>query len=272
MRPTIIELSNAEREKLRSWTKNGKTEQRMSLRAQIILLAGEGKATQEIAESLTIRKATVSKWRTRFAAKRIEGLTDEPRTGKPAIYDEETEKRVLAMLDQEPPRGYVTWNGRLVAQALGDVSKDHVWRILRQHKIQLQRRRSWCISTDPQFAAKAADIVGIYLDPPENALVISVDEKPQIQALERAQGYLKLPNGRALFGRSQGYKRHGTTTLFATLDIATGQVQAGHYNRRRRREFLHFMNSVIKDHPDKEIHVILDNLNTHKPKRDIWLR
>jgi len=272
MRPTIIELSDAEREKLQSWTRSGKTEQRMSLRAQIILLAGEGKATQEIAECLTIRKATVSKWRTRFAAKRIEALRDEPRTGKPASYDEETEKRVLAMLDQEPPRGYATWNGRLVAQALGDVSKDQVWRILRQHKIQLQRRRSWCISTDPQFAAKAADIVGIYLDPPENALVISVDEKPQIQALERAQGYLKLPNGRALFGQSHGYKRHGTTTLFAALDIATGLVKAGHYNRRRRREFLHFMNSVIKDHPDKEIHVILDNLNTHKPKRDLWLR
>ena len=272
MRATKIELNDIEREKLRSWTRNGKTEQRMSLRAQIILLADEGKATQEIAESLSIRKATVSKWRTRFAAQRFEGLRDEPRAGKPASYDHDTEKRVLAMLDQEPPRGYATWNGRLVAQALGDVSKDQVWRILRQHKIQLQRRRSWCISTDPEFAAKAADIVGIYLDPPENALVISVDEKPQIQALERAQGYLKLPNGRSLFGQSHGYKRHGTTTLFAALDIATGQVKAGHYNRRRRREFLHFMNSVIKNHPGKEIHVILDNLNTHKPKRDVWLR
>jgi transposase len=272
MRATKIELNNTEREKLQSLTRNGKTEQRMSLRAQIILLADEGKATQEIAETLSTRKATVSKWRTRFAAQRMEGLRDEPRPGKPATYDDDTEKRVLAVLDQDPPRGYATWNGRLVAEALGDVSKDQVWRILRQHRIQLQRRKSWCISTDPQFAAKAADIVGIYLDPPENALVISVDEKPQIQALERAQGYLKLPNGRALFGQSHGYKRHGTTTLFAAFDIATGQVKAGHYNRRRRLEFLHFMNSVIKDHPDKEIHVILDNLNTHKPKRDLWLK
>jgi transposase len=179
MRATKIELNDIEREKLQSWTRNGKTEQRMSLRAQIILLADEGKATQEIAESLSIRKATVSKWRTRFAVQRFEGLRDEPRPGKPASYDQDTEKRVLAMLDQEPPRGYATWNGRLVAQALGNVSKDQVWRILRQHKIQLQRRRSWCISTDPEFASKAADIVGIYLDPPENALVISVDEKPR---------------------------------------------------------------------------------------------
>jgi transposase len=272
MRATTIELNGSERETLRSWTRNGKTEQRLSLRAEIILLAGEGKATQEIAKSLNIRKATVSKWRTRFAVKRIDGLRDEPRPGKPASYGKDTEKRVLAILDREPPRGYSTWNGRLVAQALGDVSKDQVWRILRQHKIQLQRKRSWCISTDPEFSSKAADIVGLYLDPPENALVISVDEKPQIQALERAQGYLKLPNGRSLFGFSHGYKRHGTTTLFAALDIATGLVKAGHYSRRRRREFLHFMNRVIADHPGKEIHVILDNLNTHKPKRDLWLK
>jgi transposase len=272
MRATIIELNAVEKEMLRSWTRNGKTEQRMLLRAQIILLAGEGKATQEIAESLNIRKATVSKWRIRFAAKRIDGLKDVPRPGKPASYGKETEKRVLALLDQEPPRGYATWNGRLVAQALGDVSKDQVWRILRQHKIQLQRRRSWCISTDPEFSSKAADIVGLYLDPPENALVISVDEKPQIQALERAQGYLKLPNGKALFGFSHGYKRHGTTTLFAALDIATGLVKAGHFNRRRRREFLKFMNRVIAEHAGKEIHVVLDNLNTHKPKRDLWLK
>jgi transposase len=272
MRATIIELNESEREMLRSWTRNGKTEQRMSLRAQIILLAGEGKATQEIAESLSIRKATVSKWRTRFAAQRIDGLRDEPRPGKPASYGKDTERRVLAMLDRDPPRGYSTWNGRLVAEALGDVSKDQVWRILRQHKIQLQRRKSWCISTDPEFASKAADIVGLYLDPPENALVISVDEKPQIQALERAQGYLKLPNGKALLGFSHGYKRHGTTTLFAALDIATGLVKAGHFSRRRRREFLKFMNQVVAEHAGKEVHVILDNLNTHKPKRDLWLK
>jgi transposase len=272
MSATIIELSKQENETLRSWLRNGKTEQRMSLRARIVLLAAEGGATKEIAQDLGTRTATVSKWRTRFAAKRIEGLKDEPRSGKPQTYGIETEKRVLAILDQPPPKGYASWNGPLVAKALGDVSKDQVWRILRRHKIHLQRRRSWCISTDPEFAPKAADIVGLYLDPPENALVISVDEKPHIQALERAQGYLKLPNGKALFGFSHGYKRHGTTTLFAALDIATGLVKAGHYSRRRRREFLHFMNRVIADHPGKEIHVVLDNLNTHKPKRDLWLK
>jgi transposase len=175
------------------------------------------------------------------------------------------------MLDEEPPPGYATWTGKLLAKWLKDVSRHQIWRVLRRHGIHLQRRRSWCISTDPQFTPKAADIVGLYLDPPTHAVVISVDEKPCIQALERAQGYLKLPNGHALTGFGHEYKRHGTTTLFAALEVATGQVKVGHYKRRRRREFLDFMNDVIADCPDKEIHVILDNLNTHKPKQDRWL-
>jgi transposase len=136
----------------------------------------------------------------------------------------------------------------------------------------LQRRRSWCISTDPEFGPKSADIIALYLHPPENALVLSIDEKPYIQALQRAQGYLRLPNGRALSGFSHDYKRHGTTTLFGALNVLTGLVKVGHYKRRRRREFLHFMNQVIADYPKGlEIHVILDNLNTHKPKHDRWL-
>jgi hypothetical protein len=146
-----------------------------------------------------------------------------------------------------------------------------VWRVLREHEISLERRRSWCISTDPAFAQKAAVIVALYLQPPENAVVLSVDEKPHIQALERAQGWLKLPNGKALTGFNHEYKRHGTTTLFAALDVVTGLVKAGHYRRRRRVEFLHFMNRVVVDHLGREIHVILDNLNTHKPKHDCWL-
>ena len=186
-------------------------------------------------------------------------------------YGAKAERRILATLDEPPPEGYATWSGSLLAEALGDVHKRQVWRVLEKHGIQLQRRRSWCISTDPEFAPKAADIVGLYLDPPENAVVLSVDEKPHIQALERAQGWLKLPNGKAVTGFSHEYKRHGTTTLFAALNVATGKVKAGHYQRRRRIEFLDFMNSVIAEYPDQEIHVILDNLSTHKPKRDHWL-
>ena len=267
-----IQLTSEEEQKLREWTRAGTSEHRMVERARVILLANQGKSNLEIAEHLKTRPARVSKWRQRFRAGRLEGLQDAERAGRPAHYDEATERRVLTMLDQPPPEGYGTWSGALLAEALGDVSDDQVWRVLRKHEICLQRRRSWCISTDPEFGPKAADIVGLYLSPPENALVLCVDEKPSIQALERAQGWLRLPHGKALNGRSHGYKRHGTITLFAAFDIATGQVIAGHYNRRRRREFLDFMNQIVAAYPDRQLHVVLDNLNTHKPKQDRWLK
>jgi transposase len=239
-------------------------------RARIIMMAGDGMGTNAIARVLETRPATVTKWRVRFARLGVDGLRDAPRPGQRRRYLPDDEKRVLQMLDQPPPPGYAQWHGRLLAQALL-LPADFVWKVLRNHGIQLQRKRSWCISTDPQFAEKAADVVGLYLDPPENALVLCIDEKPHIQALERAQGYLKLPNGRALTGFSHEYKRHGTTTLFAALETATGRVIAGHYQRRRRVEFLDFMNRVVSTHPDREIHVVIDNLSTHKPKRDTWL-
>ena len=268
----VIHLTEEERGTLEQWTRRGKSEQRLVERAKIILLAHEGRTNQQIADTLETRTARVSKWRQRFGAQRLTGLSDAGRSGKPATYDLSTEKRLLALLDAPPPKGYSQWNGPLLAEALAGVSKDQVWRILRRHDICLQRRRSWCISTDPEFGPKAADVVGLYLNPPEKALVIAVDEKPSIQALERAQGYLRLPDGKAVNGFSHCYKRHGTTTLFAALEISTGQVKAAHYNRRRRREFLDFMNEIVAAHPGREIHVVLDNLNTHKPKDDRWLK
>jgi transposase len=269
---TPIHLTDAERGTLSSWVRAASTEQRLALRAKIILAADRGQTTTAIAAQLGVTPVTVSKWRTRFARQGLAGLPDAPRPGKPRRYSDETERRILAQLDAPPPEGYASWNGRLVAAALGDVSPDQVWRVLRRHGISLQRRRSWCVSTDPEFAQKAADVVGLYLAPPENAVVLCVDEKPSIQALERAQGWLKLPNGQALTGFSHEYTRHGTTTLFAALEVATGLVQAGHYHRRRRREFLDFMNELVAGYPtDVELHVILDNLNTHKPKHDRWL-
>ena len=268
---TPIVLMDDERKTLEKWLRSSTTEQRFVLRSKIILLAADGLSTKEISERLEVRQATVSDWRIRFAAKRLEGLQDAPRPGKPKRYDDNTELRIVKQLDEDPPPGHATWTGNLVAKALGDVSEHQVWRMLRKHGIHLQRRHSWCISTDPQFTEKAADIVGLYLSPPENAVVISVDEKPAIQALERAQGYLKLPNGKAITGYNHEYRRHGTTTLFAALNIATGEVKAGHYNRRRRRDFLDFMNSIVSEYREKEIHVVLDNLKTHKPKNDKWL-
>ena len=271
-RAAPIELTEQERQTLVQWTSAGTTEHRLVERAQIILLAAEGRSTRDIADQLRTRTARVSKWRTRFATERISGLSDAARSGKPAKYSAATEKRMLALLDQPPPKGYAQWSGPLLAEALGDVNVHQVWRLLRQRGISLARRRSWCISTDPEFGPKAADIIGLYLDPPEKALVLCVDEKPSIQALERAQGWLRLPNGKALNGFSHCYKRHGTTTLFAALDVATGQVRTGHYQRRRRREFLDFMNGVAAAHAGREIHVVLDNLNTHRPKNDRWLK
>lgn len=268
----VIRLNEEEVKTLTDWSRRGKSEHRLVERAKIILLAHEGKTNQQIAERLRTRTARISKWRQRFGKHRMAGLSDAVRPGKPSKYDEATEKRVLALLDEPPPKGYSQWNGRGLAERLGDVSKDQVWRILRRHDICLQRRRSWCISTDPEFGPKAADVVGLYLNPPQAALVLSVDEKPSIQALERAQGYLRLPDGKAVNGFSHGYKRHGTTTLFAALDIITGMVKTGHYPRRRRREFLDFMNEIVADNPGREIHIVLDNLNTPKPKDDRWLK
>ena len=152
------------------------------------------------------------------------------------------------------------------------MSDQYICRFLREQRIDLAARKSWCQTDDPDFVAKAAEIVGLYLDPPQDVIVLAVDEKPHIQALERAQGHLKLPNGRALSGRSHDYKRNGTSTLFAALDVLSGHVTASHYQRRRRIEFLDFMNDIVAAHASTAIHVVLDNLNTHKPKNDRWLK
>jgi transposase len=269
-----VRLRPADRALLETRVRAPTTEQRHVLRARIVLLAAEGWASRAIARVLGIMPRTASLWRIRYAEHGLEGLADKPRPGgraSSAKYDAGSDRRILALLDQPPPAGQARWTGKLLAAALGDISDQYVWRFLRAQKIDLDGRRSWCVSHDPEFVAKSAEIIGLYLDPPEGALVLSVDEKPRIQALERAQGYLKLANGRTLTGHSHRYRRHGTTTLFAALNVATGEVKAAHYKRRRRVEFLDFMNRVIADHPDRQIHVVLDNLNTHKPKRDLWL-
>lgn len=268
---TTVTVTDDERAELERWLRSARTEQRLAFRARVVLAAADGEGSVSIARREGVRVNTVSTWRTRFAARGIAGLVDEQRAGRPTVYGPETEARVLAQLEQPPPDGYSTWNGRLLAQALGDVPAHRVWAILQKHGIQLQRRRRWCVSTDPEFGPKAAEIVALYLDPPDNAVVLAVDEKPHIQALERTQGYLRLPNGRAVRGVSHEYKRHGTTTLFAALNVRTGSVHGKHTDRRRRREFLAFMNEVVAAYPGQEIHVVLDNLSTHKPKHDRWL-
>ena len=259
-----------ERAVLESRLRAATTEQRQLLRIRIVLEAADGSGTREIARELDTTPTTVSLWRGRFARERLDGLEDLPRSGTPPIYSEATDKRIRAVLDRPPPKGFARWNGPLIAKALGDVDVQYVWRSLRKHKIDLGGRKSWCESNDPEFASKAADVVGLYMAPPDNAVVICVDEKPSIQALERAQGYLKLPNGRTLTGHSHDYKRHGTTTLFAAFEVATGKVTGAHKKRRRRKEFLAFMDEVVATYPKTRLEVILDNLNTHK-KNEEWL-
>ena len=240
-------------------------------RARIVLLAADGVSTRAIAKEVGVQPRIVSLWRRRYADHGLDGLKDKPRPGKKPLYTPATDKRILELLDKPPPAGFGRWTGPLLAKALSDVDVQYVWRCLRHYKIDLAARKSWCESNDPDFAAKAAGVVGLYVNPPVKAIVLCVDEKPSIQALERAQGYLKLPNGRALTGQSHDYKRHGTTTLFAALQVATGKVIASHSKRRRRVEFLGFMDSVVAAFPDRELHVILDNLNTHK-KNERWLK
>lgn len=247
------------------------TPQRDVLRARIVLLAAVDRSTRSIARELGTTPRTVGQWRGRYAREGLAGLADRPGRGPKPIYGEETGRRILALLEAPPPAGYARWTGPLLSRALGDVHVQQVWRVLRAQKIDLAGRKSWCESNDREFAAKVAEIVGLYLAPPKNAVVICVDEKPSIQALERAQGYLKLSNGRTLTGHSHDYKRNGTSTLFAAFEVATGKLTAAHKKRRRRVEFLSFMNQVVAAYPGQEIHVILDNLNTHKPKNDRWL-
>jgi transposase len=266
-----VRLRRGDRRVLEARLRSPVTLQRDLKRARIVLLAAEGHSTRAIARQVGVQPRIVSLWRHRYAEQGLDGLEDKPRPGKQPIYTKATDKRILALLDKPPPAGFARWTGPLLATALCDVDVQYVWRFLRRNKIDLVARKSWCESNDPNFTTKAADIVGLYIAPPEKAIVLCVDEKPSIQALERAQGYLKLPNGRALTGQSHDYKRHGTTTLFAALDVATGKIIAAHSKRRRRLEFLGFMNSVVAAFPGRELHVILDNLNTHK-KNEHWLK
>jgi transposase len=268
---TVITLTIEERRALEALAGSRKSEARMRDRARIVLLAASGTGSRAVAREVGCTPGTVSKWRVRYASDRMAGLSETGDRGAEPRYGPEHGRRILAMLDQGPPAGYSNWTAPLLARELVDIHEQYIWRFLRAQKIDLSGRKSWCESADPKFVPKAADIVGLYMGPPDNAVVLSVDEKPSIQALERAQGYLKLPNGRAMIGQSHDYKRNGTTTLFAALNVGTGEVTGRHYKRRRRLEFLDFMNRMVKQYQGKEIHVVLDNLSTHKPKRDLWL-
>ena len=186
-------------------SKSRSAEARMVERSRIVLACLAGKRNDNIAAELGVRPGTVGTWRKRFAEAGFAGLSDRPRPGKPPTYPADLKQRILRQLEQPAPPGLASWDGGTLSRAL-DVSDDAVWRVLRKEGIQLRRHRSWCVSTDPQFAAKAADIIGLYLSPPQNALVICVDEKPSIQALERKTGYVQTRSGKIVRGLKSTYQ------------------------------------------------------------------
>lgn len=269
-KPPIPRCSEEDRKTLEKWAQSRTMEARLVERAQIILKCLKGEGVAEIARNLKIRPNTVIEWRRRFGSEGIKGLRDRARSGKPKQYNAEFRNQVLKTLELPPPYGQACWDGPAVAKELG-TSVHAVWRLLRKEGVCLSRQRSWCVSTDPEFIPKAADIVGLYLNPPENALVISIDEKPSIQALERSTGYVLTDSGKIVRGFKSTYKRHGTLNLFAALEVATGTVHTQTTQLKRRVEFLEFMDQVMAKVPEgKEIHVILDNYCIHK-KNDTWL-
>ncbi len=251
---------------------SGKEEFRTVQRARIVLGLLDGKQQKDVAKEHAVEENTLTKWRDRFELNGIAGLADAPRSGKPKTYDETWEKRVMEKLNEPPPQGYTKWDQPLLAAEL-NTSEDAVQRFLQRKGIQLKRMRTWCVSADPNFAAKAADIVGLYLSPGENAIVISVDEKPQMQALSRQTGYVKTKNGKIVRAIKSTYRRNGTRNLFAALEVATGIIHGKVTEKKKRTDFLSFMDSLLAELPkgeSVEYHAILDNYCIHK-RCDSWL-
>lgn len=258
--PPIV-LTDEERQVLEETVRTRTAAQRDVLRARIILAAAEGKTNQAIAAAVGCSRPTVGLWRRRFARKRLAGLKDEPRPGRRPVYGPDKVSAIVAQT-LTPPGPRTHWSTRRLAQAQG-VSHMTVYRIWRRYQLQPHRIETFKYSTDPELEAKVVDIVGLYLHPPEHALVLCVDEKSQIQALNRTQPLLPLRPGQ-VERRTHDYERHGTVTLFAALNIATGEVEGECYPRHRHQEFLRFLRRLDKTHPDGEIHLILDNYATHK--------
>jgi transposase len=265
----IPHCTEKDREFLEQMVRSRTEEFRMVERARIILKCLAGERVNEIARVLQVRPNTVIEWRRRFEKEGVKGLKDKPRSGKPAIYDAEFRKNVLSTLQLPPPAGQAHWDGPAVAKHL-DTSVHAVWRLLRKEGISLSRQRSWSVSAGPEFVPKAADIVGLYLNPPENALVISVDERPTMHPLERPTGYVETDNGKIARGFKSRYKRHGVLNLFAALEAANRANHTHTSQHKRRLEFPPFLEHVLAGlGGDREIHVILDNYCIQK-KNDRW--
>src|SRR6185437_7369380 len=258
--PAII-LDPATRSTLNGWIQAASTPQALALRSRIVLEAAAGRSSQQIALELKIPEVTVGKWRRSFALQGLDGVHEAPRPGRPPVHDAEVWRKVQTLACQQQ-KSQGRWTVRTLAREVG-LPHSTVQAMLNASELQLHRIRTFTFSPDPEFEAKLLDIVGLYLNPPENALVLCVDEKPGIQALDRTQPLLPLRAKKPQSWTNE-YVRHGTQTLIAALEIATGKVVAHIRNRRTSVNFLRFMNDVVRPHPNRELHVVIDNLNIHK--------
>lgn len=268
-----IELTDEERATLTKWSRGRSTPARLVQRAQIVLAAADGRENREIAKELGCTRRTVGTWRNRFAADRLAGIRqDAPRGGRTATTRAEFEAEILRRTTQETPPNATQWSTRTLAAAIG-CTKSMVERVWRDNGLQPHRTKTFKVSNDPQFAEKLVDVVGLYLDPPEHALVLSCDEKSQIQALDRTQKSLPLFPGR-LKTLTHDYKRNGTTTLFAAIELAEGRIIAECMPRHRHQEWIRFLKRIDAETPaELDLHLIVDNYATHKhPKVKSWLK
>jgi transposase len=265
-----IEISDEDKETLLKWKRSPTTPQKLVRRAAIILAAAEGLNNKAICERRLGSVQTVCLWRKRYAEYGIEGLQDEPKPGRPRKIGQDKIAEIVATT-LTPPEGMTHWSARRLAKQAG-VGKTTVHRIWQAYDLKPHRVETFKFSDDPQLKEKVVDIVGLYLNPPEQALVLGVDEKSQIQALQRTQPLLQLRPGQ-VERHTHDYKRNGTTTLYAALNIATGEVIGECHSRHRHQEFLKFLKQLDKEVPDKELHLILDNYTTHKHEKvQRWLK
>ena len=258
-----LALDGAERETLEQWTRRPKTAQALALRARIVLAGADGRSNTGVAAELRVCVDTVGKWRSRFLEQRLEGLLDQPRSGRPRMIDDADVERVIALTLETTPKDATHWSTRSMARRSG-LSHNTVSRIWRAFALQPHRTETFKLSADPLFIEKVRDVVGLYLNPPDRALVLCVDEKSQIQALDRTRPLLPLRPGQAE-RRSHDYVRHGTTSLFAALDARTGQVIGQCHRRHRALEFRKFLDAIESAVPaELDVHLIADNYATHK--------
>jgi transposase len=258
-------LSDDERQTLKTWAGRPKSTRRLAQRARIVPACAEGRENKQVAAKLGVCTATVGTWRRRFVERRLEGLADEPRPGAPRKITDADAERVVTRTLETKPKDATHWSTRGMAEAAG-MSQTSVGRIWRSFGLKPHLRETFKLSTDPFFVEKVRDVVGLYLSPPERAIVLCVDEKSQVQALDRTQPLLPMAPGQAE-RQTHDYVRHGTTSLFAALNVATGEVIGKCHRRHRHREFLKFLDEVhtrVSGEPGVEVHLVLDNYATHK--------